>query len=126
VAESRLKDTCIGFGKEEGQAAAGWSKNVVMGTRKALNKAFASEPAEVIGHLAAAVLGLAEMGGYQRAQGGVGEAVGEVAELAQAGKESHDTGVTEAEARSTLAVNKGRQHDLLKGVGAVCVFQIAS
>jgi len=89
-----------------------------MSTIEALNKAFASEPAGVIGHLAGAVVGLAEMSGDQRTQGCVGEAVGEVAELAQAGEEGHDTGVTKAESGSALAVDRGRQHDLLKGVGA--------
>ena len=58
------------------------------------------------------------MGGDQVAQGSIGEAVGEVAELAQAGKQRHDTGVTEAKTGSVLAVNRGRQDDLLKRVGA--------
>jgi len=117
VAESRLQDTGIGFSKKESQAAARSSKDVVMGTLEALNKAFASESAEVIGHLAAAVIRLTKMGSYQRTKSGISEAVGEVAELAQAGKERHDTGVTEAKTWSTLAVNKRRQHDLLKRGG---------
>lgn len=116
--ESRLKDTRIGFGEEEGQAAAKWSQDIMMGTLEALDKAFASESAQVIGHLATAVIGLAVVGSYQRTQGGVGEAIGQVAELAQAGEERHNTGVAEAQARSTLAVNERRQDDLLKGVGA--------
>ena len=113
-----MEDTGVALGKEESQAAAGGSKDVVMGTLEALDKAFTSESAEVIGHLAAAIIGLTEMGGYQSTKGGVGEAVGQVAELAQTGKQGHDTGVAEAEAGSTLAVNGGRQYDLLKRVGA--------
>ncbi len=70
-----------------------------------------------MGHPAVAVIRLAEMGGYQGMQGGVGEAVGQVAELAQAGKQGHNTGVAKAEARDTLAVNERRQYDLQKGVG---------
>ena len=97
-----MKDTGVVFGKEEGQATAEWSKDVVVGTLEALNKAFASESAEVIGHVASAVMGLAEMGSYQRTQSGVGEAVGQVAELAQAGKQGHDARLAEAEAGSAL------------------------
>jgi hypothetical protein len=113
-----LKDTGVAFGKEEGEAAARSSKDIVATTLEAVDKALTSEAAEVIGHLAVAVMGLAEVGGYQRAQGSVGEAVRQVAELAQAGKQCHDTGVAEAKSGSTLAVNEGRQHDLLQGVSA--------
>jgi hypothetical protein len=113
-----LEDASVAFGKEQGQAAAVSGKDIVVGAVKTPNEAFASESAEVIGHLAGAVMGLAEMGGYQGTKGGVGEAIGQVAELAQAGKQGHDTRVTEAETGSALAVAGGRQHDLLKGVGA--------
>ncbi len=98
MVEPRLKDTGVAFGKEEGQATAGSSKDVMMGSVEARNKALASESAEVIGHLASAVMWLTEMGRYQRTQSGVGEAVGQVAELAQAGKEGHDTGFAEGKA----------------------------
>lgn len=118
MAESGLKNTGVAFSKEEGKATARSGEDVMVGTLEALNKALTSESAEVIGHLASAVMWLAKVGGYQRTQGGVGEAVGQVAELAQAGKQGHDTRVAEAKARGTLAVNEGRQHDLLKGVGA--------
>ncbi len=114
IAKSGLEDTGIAFGEEEGEATARRSSEVMVAAFKALNEAFASESAQVIGHLAGAVIELAEMGSYQLAQGSIGEAVGEVAELAQAGKECHDTGIAEAEAGSTLAVNERRQYDLLK------------
>jgi len=45
VAESRLKDTGIAFGEEEGETAARRSKDVVAGTQEVLNEAFASESA---------------------------------------------------------------------------------
>jgi hypothetical protein len=89
--------------REVAQAAAGGSKDIVVATIEALNKAFASEPAEVVGHLAGAVVGLAEMGGNQGTQGGIGEAFGEVAEMAEAGEQGYDTGVTEMQTGSSLA-----------------------
>ena len=57
-----MKDTGVVLGKEEGQARAECSRHVVVGTLEALNKAFAPGSGEVMGHLVAALMGLAEMG----------------------------------------------------------------
>jgi len=89
-----------------------------VGAIEALNEAFAPESTQVIRHLVGAVVELTELGGYQGTQDGIDEAVGEVAELAQSGKEGHDTGATKAESRSALAVNRLRQDGLLKVVDA--------
>jgi len=71
-------------------------------------------PAQVIAHLLAAVTGLQQMGGYEGAEAGIGESIGQMAELTEAGEESHDAGVAKTEPRCTLAVGEGRQNDLLQ------------
>ena len=91
-----MEDAGITLSKEEGQTASKRSKDIVIGTLEALNEAFASESAEVIGHLAAAVIRLGEMGSDQGAKGSVSKAFGQVAELAQAGEEGHDAWITKA------------------------------
>jgi len=118
LSKSGLQDTNVAFGEEECQTRAKRSKNIIVGAIEALNEAFAPESTQVIRHLVGAVVELTELGGYQGTQDGIDEAVGEVAELAQSGKEGHDTGATKAESRSALAVNRLRQDGLLKVVDA--------
>ena len=69
--------------------------------RQAQDEAFAPEAVQVIGDVVAVVIGLSQMGSHQGTQAGIGKPVGQVTELAQAGKQGHDTGVAKAKPRSS-------------------------
>ncbi len=108
------EDTGVGFGEEESQAAAPSSDDITVFIGQAFNKGFATQSAQVVSHLAAAVVWLGKVRRNEGTQAGIGKPVRQMAELAQAREQSHDTRVAEAKAGSRLAANSGRQGDLVK------------
>lgn len=56
-----LDDARIGFGKEKGNTTAARGKYVTVACGLAFNKPLASQAAQVIGHLVAAVVGLGKV-----------------------------------------------------------------
>lgn len=118
MAQTRLENTRVGLGEEESHAATPGCNDIAVLIWQALDEAFAAKSAQVIGHLAAGILRLAEMSSHQGPQTGIGKSHKQMTELAKSRKQSHDTGVAKAEPGSPLAVNSGRQDDLLQSRSA--------
>ena len=85
-----------------------------MGALDAFDEAFEPETAEVVGGLAAGVVGVEEVG-HVIAQGTVGQATGDVFEGGDGGEQRHDPRFAEAQARGALSTVDGGQDDGLEG-----------